>query len=116
MLGYFVFGSNALHIVIGMSIATLVILFGVFESPKGWISIEKNKLNIYGVKERIDTRQLREVILKNDKISLINIYGESVNSYNLKLNPTVSYNIKKFLEEKLQGNAIEVIDQVIELD
>ena len=112
VLGYFVFDASLIRAAIGVAIAVLVILFGIYKSPEGWITIEKTNLNIYGLQERIDTRQLKEITIKNDKIVLTNIYGGNANSYNLKLNPIVSQTIKKFLEEKLQENKIQVIDQV----
>jgi hypothetical protein len=112
IIGYFVFKSNLYNAIIGIVIGVAVFLFGFFESQKGWMSIDNNTLKIYGVQENIDTRQLKEITLKNDRIILTNIYGENKNSNQLNLNPSISFNIKKFLTEKLHNSAILIIDSV----
>ncbi len=109
--GRFLFNSNLYYSILGFAFGAGVILFGIFQSPKGWISVEKCILSLYGVKDKIDTRQLKDITLSNDKIVLTNIYGEHTVSFNLKLNPKMAKSTKKFLEEKLQ-NEVQIIDNV----
>jgi hypothetical protein len=89
----------------------VVILLGAFSSPKGWINIDHNALRIFNQEENIDIRQLREVILKNDTISFINIYGEHKKTTLLNLNSPSAARLKDFFSRKLP---IEVtyIDEV----
>ena len=115
-LVYFVFNIKLLLAGIGIVAGTAFILFGRFDLPKGWLSVENNNLKLYGVSENIDTRQLKEIMLKNDEIRLTNIYGENKYSRLLKLTPVISERIKLFLEEKLHNGEITVIDNVINPD
>jgi len=77
VVGYFGFSVTIYKVLVLFAIGTAIFLFGFFELPKGWVSIENNALKIYGIKEGIDTRQLKEITIKNDKIILTNIYGEN---------------------------------------
>jgi hypothetical protein len=115
VIARFAFTIDAKYAVTGLIVGAGICLFGYFESPKGWITIDKNSLRLSGVNENIDTSQLKEILLKNDKITLTNIYGENKNSNQLKLDPAISGSIKKFLEDKLQKNEIIVTDHVMEL-
>jgi hypothetical protein len=112
IIGYFAFGENIYYSIIGTTIGAAVFLFGFFRSPNGWILIKNNSLELYGIQGETDTRQLREITLKNDKITLTNIYGENKNSNLLNLNQSNARDIKRFLEEKLNKSEILIVDGV----
>jgi len=112
LVGYLGINMNIYKLLIGISLALVVSLFGFFESPKGWLTIQNSILKIYGVAGVTDIRQLKEIILANDRITLVNIYGEHKNSTLLKLNPAASGTIKNFIETKLDKSEIQVIDNV----
>jgi hypothetical protein len=114
VIGYYVFSLTIYFLIAGSVLGILVFLFGFFASPKGWISVEKNSLKIYGLSEKIDTRQLKEITLKNDKITFTNIYGEDNNSFNLKLNSLTAEKIKSFLTERLSNDEILINDLVVD--
>jgi hypothetical protein len=71
--------------------------------PDGWISIEDTALRIWGINEQFDIRQLKEIDLRNDKITLTNIYEESKYSFGLNLDHECVEKLKQFLEEKLKN-------------
>jgi hypothetical protein len=112
VVGYFAFSLTIYKVLALFVIGIAVCLFGFFELPQGWVSIENNVLKLYGIGESIDTRQLKEIVLKNDKIILTDVYGENQNSYNLNLNPLIANKIKKFLEERLCNKEVSIIDNV----
>ncbi len=116
VVGYFAFDLNIYQAIIVATIGVAVSLFGCFKSPRGWLTIENNSLKICGVEDTIDVRQLKEVILANDRITLVNIYGEHKNSTLLKLNPAASATIKNFIDTKLNKSQIQVIDNVTDGD
>jgi hypothetical protein len=106
------FSAPIYKVLVVFTFGIVIFLFGFFELPKGWVSIEFNILKIYGIKESMDIRQLKEITLKNDKIILTNIYEEHRANTLLKLNPTVANNLKKFLEENLHNTEVLIINEV----
>lgn len=115
VIGYFAFNINIQKVILIAAIGIAIIAFGYFQLPEGWLSIDENVLKICGVKEKIDTHELKEITLKNHKITLTNIYHEGKFCNNLKLDPLSSEKIKKFLEEKLPKQDILIIDEVIDI-
>jgi hypothetical protein len=111
-IGYFVFSIKIYYSIIGWVIGVVAFLIGYIKSPLGWILIENHVLKINGLEDTIDTRQLKEIILKNDSITFVNIYSEDCKSSLLKLDPTDAERIKNFLGQKLQKNEVSVIDHV----
>lgn len=111
-VAYFAFNVGIYRMVIGLTIGIGVILFGLFQSPKGWLVVKNNLLEIYGITGTTDIRQLKEIALHNDKIILTNIYDEHTSSTLLRLDPPASGHIKIFLEKTLGQNKILVIDNV----
>jgi len=112
VIGYFAFDFKIYGSLIGVAIGIGSFLLGFFQSPNGWLSVNDHFLKIYGIPGEIDTRLLKEITLKNDKITLTNIYGENKNAFNLKLDRSVAARIKHFLEERMPKNEILIIDNV----
>jgi hypothetical protein len=112
VIGYFAFNLNVFYSIIGATIGIAVFLYGFFRPPVGWISIKNIDFEVYGIEGIVDTRQLKEITIKSDKITLTNIYGEHKNSNLLNLRPSVAKNIKKFLEERLPKSDILIVDRV----
>ena len=112
VIGYFAFSFSFFYAMIGATAGVAVFSFGFSASPNGWASIENNSLKIYGIEGDIDIRQLREIMLKNDSVTLTNIYGEHKNINQLKLDTLISQSIQKFLQEKLNNRDIVIIDNV----
>ena len=113
VVGYFVADFSIYKALAGVAIGTIMILMGSNEPTKGWLSINKNILTIYGIQGRIDTRQIKEVTLINDKIKITNVYDEHQSSFNLKLNPLSAENIIRFLNEKISNPEFQINNQVI---
>jgi hypothetical protein len=112
IIGYFAFSFIMPYLVVGLTVGIIIFLNGLFDVPKGWITIENNSLKIYGVQEEIDSRQLKEIELKNDQIILTNIYGEHKKSNLLNLTPIIAKNIKHYITERLHNNEVLVVNNV----
>jgi hypothetical protein len=87
-------------------------LFGLNSEPQGWVSVENNPLKIFGLKDVYEISSQKEIILKNDKITLTNLYDESSYIFQLRLNPGVASDLKKFLEKKLAMHGTRVVNAV----
>jgi hypothetical protein len=111
-IGFFALSMELNYLIIGLAISVITFLLGYFKPPLGWLLIENNALKIYGVQGEIDSRQLKEIILKNDQIILTNIYGEHKNSNLLNLNPIIAENIKSYINEKLNNSEVSVVNDV----
>jgi len=110
--GFFALGLT-IYICIALAIIGTALCFvGLKGNLGGWVSIDGFALKIYGINEQFDTRQLKEIDLRNDKITLTNIYGESKYSFGLNLDHEYAEKLKQFLEEKLQKVNVLVISSV----
>lgn len=112
IIGYFVFNINGYYSLAGISLGTIIFLLGYFKSPLGWISVKGYHLEVYGLQDAFDTRQLKEVILKNDRITIVNTSGHNESSYQLKLNLISAERIKNFMDKKI-GQDVTVVNGVI---
>jgi hypothetical protein len=113
---YYGYNNKDIYSIIGFPVGIIMILLGLYEPEKGFITINKNLLKIIGVANELDIRQLKEITLKNDKIILTNIYDENTISHHLKLNVKSSEKIIAFLEKQLNPNNINLINQVSNID
>lgn len=111
-VGSFVFNIQIYYAIIGFAVGAVLFIKGSSKQPEGWLAVENNFLNLSGIAEKIDTQQLKEIILKNDQIVLLNIDGKNRKSNRLKLSRPDSANITKFLSEKLPKSEIQITDQV----
>ncbi len=113
IIGNFISHFNILYVIIGLATGIIVFLNGFFYLPNGWLSIENSTIGIYGIKEKIDSRQLKQIELQNNQVILTNIYGEHKVSTLLNLNPLTAENLRKYIEQKLHNNnSFEVINNV----
>lgn len=112
IVGYFVANANFYKVVVVLAIGVAIILFGVFESPKGWLVIKDNTVRIYRVDGIIDIRQIKEIALHSDRIILITIRNEQKLSTPLKLTPAAVQSIKAFLESKIARADIVITDHI----
>lgn len=70
---YYGLNNKDIYSIIGFPVGIIMILQGLYEPEKGFIKINKNLIQIIGVANQLDIRQLKEITLKNDKIILTNI-------------------------------------------
>jgi hypothetical protein len=86
--------------IIGITIGLLVFLNGLFDLPKGMMKVQANELNISGLKNKIDIRQLREIIIYKDRMLLTNIYNEIQRVDNLDLDADTAKLIDRYITVK----------------
>ena len=116
VIGFFALDLNlyGCHIVAINGVISCFIGFN--GKPDGWISIEDTTMRIWGINEPFDIRQLKEIDLRNDKITLTNIYGESKYSFGLNLDHEYAEKLKQFLEEKLNKVNVFVVSSVTDAE
>ena len=112
LIGYFAFSILILYGIIGSTVGIIIFLNGVLDVPKGWITIENNSFRINSVEEEIDLKLLKEIIVKNDQITLTNQLGEHKNVNLLNLDSASGENIKRYITERLNHNTISIINNV----
>jgi hypothetical protein len=115
LISYFAFNNGIKVLIIGFAFGAILFSFGLFLSPKGWLEIKGHLLRIHGINGETDIRQLQAITLENNKITLTNIYGESKNCFQLKLDPSAAQKIKTFLSENLLNKEVLVVDNVTAL-
>ena len=114
--GYFAMDLNIYGCLIVGIIGAISCFIGFNGKPDGWISIEDATLRIWGINEHFDVRQLKEIGLRNDKITLTNIYGENKYSFGLNLDHEYAEKLKQFLEEKLKKVNVLVVFSVTDAE
>ncbi|MBS1500597.1 MAG: hypothetical protein JST32_00945 [Bacteroidetes bacterium] len=102
------------YAVIGLVTGLIIIISGYLFSPRGWIKIRNNSLYIFNERESLNLAQLKEVVLKNDTITFVDILGVNRNSTLLRLDNSAATKIKTFLQDRLQNDHISIIDCVTE--
>ncbi|HTD98841.1 MAG TPA: hypothetical protein VK668_06120 [Mucilaginibacter sp.] len=112
LIGYFAFSILILYCIIGSTVGIIIFLNGVLDLPKGWIIIENNLFRINSIEEEIDLKLLKEIIVKNDQITLTNQLGEHKNVNLLNLDSASGENIKRYITERLNHNTISIINNV----
>jgi hypothetical protein len=110
LLGLFIFTFSIVAIVwtksfnhyeiIGITIGLLVFLNGLFDLPKGMMKVQANELNISGLKNKIDIRQLREISIYKDRMLFTNIYNEIQRVDNLDLDADTAKLIDRYITVK----------------
>ena len=110
ILGLFIFTFSIVAIVwtksfnhyeiIGITIGLLVFLNGLFDLPKGMIKVQANELNISGLKNKIDIRQLREISIYKDRMLFTNIYDEIQRVDNLDIDADAAKLIDRYITVK----------------
>src|SRR3569833_4163839 len=83
-VGKFVYNADFYKVIIVLAIGIGIISFGVFESPKGWLTIKNNTIRIYGVNSTTDIQHVKEISLYNDRIILINIDNKKKGKHNIE--------------------------------
>ena len=86
--------------IIGITIGLLVFLNGLFDLPKGMMKVQANELNISGLKNKIDIRQLREIIIYKDRMLFTNFYDEIQWVDNLDIDADAAKRIDSYITEK----------------
>ena len=107
LVSLFAFNIRITYLVMAIAAGLVIVFMGYLLSPKGWVRIDKNILSAYDNKNPIDVTQLNQVIIKNDTINFLTIYGESQKSTLLNLDTMIAENIKNFLLTKL-GDKISI--------
>jgi hypothetical protein len=115
LISYFAFNNGIKILITGFALGAILFSFGLFLSPKGWLEIKGNLLKVHGITGETDIRQLQAITLENNKITLTNIYGESKNCFQLKLDPSAAKKIKTFLSENLLNKEVLVVDNITAL-
>jgi hypothetical protein len=110
ILGLFIFTFSIVAIVwtksfnhyeiIGITIGLLVFLNGLFDLPKGMMKVQANELNISGLKNKIDIRQLREISIYKDRMLFTNIYDEIKRVDNLDIDADAAKLIDRYITVK----------------
>ena len=98
---YIAYDLRLLYLNILYALAAILLVLGSFKPPAGWLSISDNSVKLYGVSGQIDARLIKEIILKNDKIILIDIFDEIKSNTLLKLDVKTAGDIITFVNEKL---------------
>jgi hypothetical protein len=108
LIGYFVFNIKAMYAILGLVTGIVAILIGVVNTPVGWIKFNQNLLSAFNFNDEekfdekeIDISQIKEIVLKNDTISFINIYGERKKTTLLNLDPSSAEQLKEFFNRNL---------------
>ena len=70
-VGHFAFDMEIYQVAIGLTIGGGLIWFGLHESPKSWLHIKENIIEIQDMADRVDIRQLKEISIYSDRIVLI---------------------------------------------
>lgn len=111
-VGHFAFDLAIYQVAIGLAIGGGLIWFGLYESPKGWLIVQDNMIEMQGLSDRIDSRQLKDISIYSDRIVLTNIYDEQKHGLLLMLTPKTAQNIKAFLESKIGRADLAITDHV----
>ena len=111
-VGHFAFDMEIYQVAIGLTIGGGLIWFGLHESPKSWLHIKENIIEIQGMADRVDIRQLKEISIYSDRIVLINIYDEQKHGMLLKLTPAKAKDIQKFLHHKIDRRELAITNHV----
>ncbi len=111
-VGHFAFDMEIYQVAIGLALGGVLIWLGLHESPKGWLAVQGNMIEMQGLPEQIDSRLLKGISIYNDRIILTNIYNERQQGLMLKLTPKTAQNIKVFLDSKIGRADISITDYV----
>lgn len=109
---YFAFHANLYFCFILVGLGILSYLTSFAGKPSGWLEIKGYKLRLVGVAETFDTRYVTEIVLKNEKIKITTLNGESNYSFVTRLTPEISVKLKQFLDGKLSNGGTKVINEV----
>lgn len=85
------------YMVIGLAIGLLILLNGIFDLPKGRIQLERSMISISGIENEIDQRELKEIGIYNDHLTLTNINGEVQRVGQLNLDAKAAESIDKYI-------------------
>jgi len=107
LVGLFTFDIKTSYAIMAMAAGIVIVFMAYLLSPHGWVRIDQNILSTYNNKNPIDVTQLNRVIIKNDTINFLTIYGEIQKSTLLNLDTMIADNIKNFLLTKL-GDKISI--------
>jgi len=111
-VGHFAFNMEVYQVAIGLAIGGGLIWGGLYQSSKGWLLIQNNMIEMQGLPDRIDVRQLKEISIYSDRIILTNIYNERQQGLMLKLTQKTAQNIKAFLDSKIGRVDLAITDHV----
>jgi len=110
LIGHFALSLKTLYAIFGVVTGIVLLFPGFVKKPIGSLRLEKNHLFIYSFnnkeedsesEEKIDIRQIKEIVLKNDSISFINIYGEPNKITLLNLDTSSAEQLKDFFARNL---------------
>lgn len=97
---------------IGLLVSSLIFCEGVFDLPNGKLRIEGFKMSISGINEKIDIRQVKEIIIFKDRIDVMNIYNEKKRLEYLEIDETFAIIISNYLFQKCIEQDLKIINNV----
>ncbi|WP_426671070.1 hypothetical protein ACPPVU_07520 [Mucilaginibacter sp. McL0603] len=108
LIGCFAFNIKIMYAILGFVTGIVAILIGIINTPTGWIKLDQNLLSAFNFddqekfdEKKIDIRQIKEIVLRNDTISFINIYDERKKTTLLNLDPSSAEELKEFFSKNL---------------
>ncbi len=87
-------------LIILMTIASLTVINGIINVPRGCLNIENNVLKLTGLKQDIDIRQIETISIKNTSIELTNIYKETTVCRYFAIDEQYAHKIEQYLLAK----------------
>lgn len=85
--------------IIGITIGLLVLVNGLADLPKGMLQVKTNELNISGIKNKIDMRQLKEISIYKERMLLTNYNNETQRVDNLDIDTDAAKRIVSYISE-----------------
>jgi len=115
LIGDFAFGIKTMYAILGFVTGLVAILIGIINTPAGWIRLDQNLLSAFNFdyqekfdQKKIDIRQIKEIVLRNDTISFINIYREHKKTTLLNLDPSSAEQLREFFSKNLPKEVIYI--------
>lgn len=111
-LSYLLWNANLYFCLVLLGMGMLSYLSRFMKQPGSKLVIEGNRMRIFGTTEIFDTRSVKQIVLKSDKIIVVKENGERAYGFGLELTADSSAKLIQFLNEKLPEKRPIVINEV----
>jgi|GEM_PF-4604495 len=98
---------------IGLSLGFLFLFKGIFEIGSGIIQFKESTLNISGIKEPIDEKTLKELVINEEQIKLFEINNQRQIVQDLRIEPKEAGLIEKYFNTHIKQPGFIIINQVV---
>jgi len=98
--------------VVGFVVGLLIFCNGIFDLPKGILKMEGSEMNIVGIAETFDFRQIKELNIYKDRIVVTNINNQNKKLGNLDINLVAAEHIEKYIFNNSKESNFRIIINV----